>query len=113
MDYYGVATIEEAMELRECGIKLPILILGYTSPSQYLEVVENNITQTVYNIEMAEEMSKAGSICGQEAKVHIALDTGMTRIGFPADGDGISELTRFQIFQIWWLKVYLLILLCR
>ena len=47
VDYYGVATIEEAMELREYGIKLPILILGYTSPSQYVELVENNITQKV------------------------------------------------------------------
>ena len=42
VDYYGVATIEEAMELRKCGINLPILILGYTSPSQFVELVENN-----------------------------------------------------------------------
>ena len=62
VDYYGVATIEEAMELRDVGIKLPILILGYTSPSQYLTLVENDITQTVYSIKMAEEMSKAGAI---------------------------------------------------
>ena len=92
VDYYGVATIEEAMELREYGIKLPILILGYTSPSQYLKLVENNITQTVYTVEMAEEMSKVGSICGQNAKIHIALDTGMTRIGFQVDEKGILEI---------------------
>jgi len=92
VDYYGVATIEEAMELREYGIKLPILILGYTSPSQYLKLVENNITQTVYTVEMSEEMSKAGAICGKKAKIHIALDTGMTRIGFQADEKGILEI---------------------
>ena len=92
VDYYGVATIEEAMELREYGIKLPILILGYTSPSQYLKLVENNITQTVYTVEMAEEMSKSGATCGQNAKIHIALDTGMTRIGFQADEEGILEI---------------------
>lgn len=92
VDYYGVATIEEAMELRVNGIELPILILGYTSPSQYLEIVENNITQTVYTLEMAEEMSKVGATCGKNAKIHIALDTGMTRIGFQADETGILEI---------------------
>lgn len=97
VDYYGVATIEEAMELREYGIKLPILILGYTSPSQYVELVENNITQTVYNMEMAEEMSKAGVICGEKAKIHIAVDTGMTRIGFQADEAGISAIEEISV----------------
>lgn len=90
VDYYGVATIEEAMELRENGLKLPILILGYTSPSQYIDLVKNDITQTVYNLEMAEEMSKAGQVSGKEAKIHIALDTGMTRIGFNPSEEGVS-----------------------
>src|SRR5471030_2087939 len=71
VDYYGVASIEEAMELRVHGIELPILILGYTSPSQYLEIVENNITQTVYTMEMAKGLAKIGSICGKKAKIHI------------------------------------------
>lgn len=98
VDYYGVATLEEAMELREYGIEIPILILGYTSPSQYVELVENNITQTVYNIEMAKEMSKAGAICKKEAKVHIALNTGMTRIGFDADEAGVSAVEKIETF---------------
>jgi alanine racemase len=92
VDYYGVATIEEAIELREYGIKLPILILGYTSPSQYVELVENNITQTVYTLEMAKELSKSAVICGKKAKIHIALDTGMTRIGFDANETGILAI---------------------
>lgn len=99
VDYYGVATLEEALELRKSGIELPILILGYTSPSQYIEVVKNNITQTVYNTEMAKEMSKAGAICKKEAKVHIALDTGMTRIGFDANEDGIAEVQEILTFS--------------
>ena len=45
--YFGVATLEEAQELRRAGIFLPVLILGYTSPSQYGEVVDDRITQTV------------------------------------------------------------------
>ena len=96
VDYYGVATIEEAMELRVNGIKLPILILGYTSLSQYLEIVENDITQTVYTVEMAEEMSKAGALCNKKAKIHIALDTGMTRIGFKADIAGALEIQKIS-----------------
>lgn len=92
MDYYGVATIEEAIELRENGIKLPILILGYTSPKQYLELVENNITQTIYSLEMAKEISKAGAVCGKQVKIHIALDTGMTRIGFDANETGVLAI---------------------
>lgn len=92
VDYYGVATVEEAMELREYGVKLPILILGYSSPSQYLEIVENNITQTIYTMKMAEEMAKAGAICGKKAKIHIALDTGMNRIGFQVDEGGILAI---------------------
>lgn len=99
VDYYGVATLEEALELRQAGIEIPILILGYTSPSQYLEVVKNNITQTVYNTEMAKEMSKAGERCKKEAKVHIALDTGMTRIGFDANENGIAAVQEILTFS--------------
>lgn len=99
VEYYGVATIEEAMELRECGIQLPILVLGYTSPSLYLELVKNNITQTIYNIEMARELSKAAIICRKEVKVHIALDTGMTRIGFDADETGILAIQEILTFS--------------
>lgn len=92
VDYYGVATIEEAIQLREYGIKLPILILGYTSPSQYLEIVENDITQTIYNLEMAKEISRIATECGKQVKIHIALDTGMTRIGFDANETGILAI---------------------
>ncbi|WP_236897897.1 alanine racemase [Clostridium beijerinckii] len=99
VDYYGVATLEEALELRQSGIELPILILGYTSPSKYIEVVKNNITQTVYNTEMAKEMSEAGAICKKNAKVHIAIDTGMTRIGFAANEDGISAVQEILTFS--------------
>lgn len=103
VDYYGVATIEEAMELRENGLELPILILGYTSPSQYVDLVKNNITQTVYNLKMAEEMSKAGQVFGKEAKIHIALDTGMTRIGFKPDEEGmlaVKEIAEMDNLRI-------------
>lgn len=94
VDYYGVATIEEAIELRKNGIELPILILGYTSPSQYVELVKNDITQTIYSLEMAKEISRNAKICGKDAKIHIALDTGMTRIGLEPNEAGIIELQK-------------------
>lgn len=94
VDYYGVATIEEAIELRDNGIELPILILGYTSPSQYVELVKNDITQTIYSLEMAKEISRNAKICGKDAKIHIALDTGMTRIGLEPNEAGIIELQK-------------------
>ncbi len=94
VDYYGVATIEEAIELRDNGIELPILILGYTSPSQYIELVKNDITQTIYSLEMAKEISKVAKLCKKAAKIHIALDTGMTRIGLEPNEAGVIELQK-------------------
>lgn len=81
-DYFGVATIGEAVELRKAGIKLPILILGYTSPAQFEYVVEYDITQTIYNLEDGIKLDKTAERMGKVAKFHIAIDSGMTRIGF-------------------------------
>lgn len=95
VDYFGVATIEEAIELRQSGIDTPILILGYTSPKQYLDLIKYDITQTIYNLEMAENMSMCALKCKKKAKVHIALETGMNRIGFK-----ISEKSLLDIKEI-------------
>lgn len=90
--YFGVATLEEAQELRRAGIFLPVLILGYTSPSQYGEVVDDRITQTVYTMEMARAIEEAAASRNKQANIHIAVDTGMTRIGFHPDEAGINEV---------------------
>lgn len=82
VDFFCVAAIEEAIELREHGFDLPILILGYTSPSQYEEIVKYQIAQTIYDYETAEQLNVIAETMGMKAKVHIALDTGMNRIGF-------------------------------
>lgn len=82
VDYFAVAALEEAVELREAGIDTPILILGYTSMEQYPKLVAYDITQTVYNFDMAEGLSKCALKYGKKAKLHIALETGMNRIGF-------------------------------
>lgn len=81
-DYFAVAAMEEAMELRESGIKTPILILAYTSPCQYETLINNGITATVYNYEDAKMLSVTAQKLGKNAVVHIGVDTGMSRIGF-------------------------------
>lgn len=95
-DYFAVATIEEAIELREGGISLPILILGYTSPSQYPEVVAYDITQTIDSLETAQKLDQEARRQKRCAKVHVAVDTGMTRIGFQ-----VEETQADQIAVIW------------
>lgn len=82
VDYLAVATIEEAIDLRQHGIVLPILILGYTSPSQYPEVVSYDVTQTIDSLKSAQLLEQEAKHQNRRARIHIALDTGMTRIGF-------------------------------
>lgn len=94
VDYFGVATIEEAVELRKNGIGIPILILGYTSPKQYEILANYDITQTIYNLEMAEEISKCGVKLKKTIKVHIAVETGMNRIGFKVRQKSISDIEK-------------------
>lgn len=97
VDYFAVATLEEGEELRENGITLPILILGYTSPKQFEEAVRNDITVTVYHKEAAKAMNECAARLGMKAKVHVALDTGMTRIGFQIteeDADVIADICK-------------------
>lgn len=79
---FAVSNLEEAMQLREHGITLPILILGYTPADMAGVLAKNNISQAVLSEEYAAELSKNAIIGGVKVKIHIALDTGMSRIGF-------------------------------
>ncbi|MFA9396796.1 MAG: alanine racemase [Clostridiaceae bacterium] len=96
VDYFGVATIEEAIELRENGINIPILILGYTSPKQYSEIVKYDITQTIYNLEMAIKISSCAVEQKKKVKVHIALETGMNRIGFEVNQESVLDIKKIS-----------------
>lgn len=84
-DWFAVSNIEEALELRAVGIDKPILTLGYTAPLQLAEAIGHNITLTLCDMESAEEISAAAARLGKNAEVHIKADTGMGRIGFPAE----------------------------
>ena len=80
-DYLAVSCLDEAMELRDGGITLPILILGHT-PCEYTRMlIENDITQTITCLAKAQEFSAEAVRLGRELRVHIALDTGMSRLG--------------------------------
>ncbi len=78
---FAVATVEEAIELREAGITKPILILGFAFPDDYDTIVRNDIRPAVFKLSMAEQLDEAARRAGVTAPVHLAVDTGMTRIG--------------------------------
>ncbi|MEE0954188.1 MAG: alanine racemase [Eubacterium sp.] len=94
VDFFAVATAEEGIQLRDCGIKNPILILGYTSPSQYEEIICHQIRPAVYSLEDAEKFQAAAEKLGVKAPLHIALDTGMTRIGFDILEESADRIAR-------------------
>ena len=94
VDYFATATIEEAIELRENSISAPILILGYVSPSQYGDLVEYNITQTIDSYAQALALEKEAARRNRKAKVHLAVDTGMTRIGFQVTENDADEAAK-------------------
>lgn len=103
VDYFGVATIEEAVELRKSGLQLPILILGYTLKEQYKNVVSYGITQTIYSYQAACALNEEAQKQQKKAVVHIALDTGMTRIGFQTEEESIGEIQKIK--ELPWLEV--------
>lgn len=82
VDRLAVSMLDEAIQLRKNGIGVPILILGYTDPSRADDVIINEVTQTVFSHELAQALSKAAVKHGKSIKVHIKIDTGMTRVGF-------------------------------
>jgi alanine racemase len=92
----AVATLDEAIRLRNSGITTPILILGYTYPQRADEVVQYDITQTIFSYDSAKSMSDAAAKLNRNAKIHIKVDTGMTRIGFQPDRHGILEVQQIS-----------------
>ncbi len=81
-EYLGVACLSEALELRAGGIEAPILILGHTPPCHTEELIKNNITQTVSCLAKAKEYQTEAQKAGGILKVHLKIDTGMSRLGF-------------------------------
>lgn len=106
---YATATAEEAFELRDNGVKKPILILGYTFPYAYERMLSENIRPTVFRLDMAKELSDCGEnllekgVISEVPAVHIAVDTGMSRIGITPDDKGtefIKEVMKLKGISI-------------
>ena len=94
VDFYAVATMEEAMQLREAGIKKPVLILGYVHPSYAETAAMNDIRLTVFDVQTARQLAEKAKECKEKVCVHIKIDTGMSRIGFAPCEDSIPEIRK-------------------
>lgn len=90
VDAYGIAIIEEGIELRLAGFEKPILILGFTPHQQYEDLLKYDISQTVFQYDMAKRLSDIAVSLGKQVKIHIKIDTGMTRIGFKDTDESIQ-----------------------
>ena len=89
--YLAVSNLDEAREIRKAGVKLPILILGYTPPENTALLMENSVTQAVVSEEAARAYSAAAAAAGGTLKIHVKADTGMSRLGFLCDDEHFDD----------------------
>ena len=92
-DFFAVSNVEEAIELRRLNITKPVLILGYTPCDYAGELAKHDISQCVYSLDYAKELSSEAIKSGVNIKIHIKLDTGMSRIGFDCRDDDPPEIS--------------------
>lgn len=92
IDFLSVATLDEAIQLREHGVTIPILILGSTGMENFEEAVMNDIRVTVYQNANIDKLSAAAHKLGKKAQIHIKLDTGMSRIGFAPNEESLLAI---------------------
>lgn len=99
VDAFGIAILEEGIELRRAGITQPILILGYTPKEQFKELIKNDITPTIFQYSLAKELSKEALKQNKTANIHIKLDTGMSRIGYSDKIESIQEIKKIASLE--------------
>lgn len=102
-DRFAVATLSEAIQLRTAFADTEIMVLGYTPNEFASDIIKNNIIQTIYTIEQAQEYSKVAISLKKQAKVHIKLDTGMSRLGMVFSDetiDSILEMSKLEGLDI-------------
>ena len=95
--FFGVSSISEALELRQAGIRTPILILGHTPSAAFSQAIEHEIRPAIFSLDGAKALSYEAQKLGKSARFHFAVDTGMSRIGFPfseASADACAEAAR-------------------
>ena len=92
VDYFALATMDEAVQLRQAGIRTPLLILGPVQPADYDRAAKYDVALTVSSLQEAGAISACGVSCGKKITVHMALDTGMSRIGFPCTEEAARQI---------------------
>lgn len=98
-DFFAVATAREGVELRENGIEKPILVLSYCAPAEYDLLLRYGITPTISSASDARILNGKAVGLGINCKIHVAVDTGMSRIGFCDDESGITQIKEIAKMQ--------------
>ena len=106
---YAVATLDEAILLKDACLKKPVLVLGCIFPDQWDTMIRNEVRMTVYSYEMAKEVSELAEAMGCKVYVHIKLDTGMARLGFQfthfyKSDEADKTFTNEQLDKYLWMK---------
>lgn len=96
IDSYAVAIVEEGIALRQEGFTKPILLLGYTHHSQYGKLIDYNLIPAIFSYEMAKPLSDLAVELEKTVKIHIKLDTGMSRIGFDDSDKSVEEIVKIS-----------------
>jgi len=91
VQYFGVANLTEALAIRDLGIALPILIFGHLGPHEVARALEWDLTVSVSDLAYGGWVQEEASRIGVNAKVHVKIDTGMGRFGFPA-ADAVADI---------------------
>lgn len=92
----AVSMLDEAIQLRNHGIDVPILVLSYTDPRRAEEIIRHEITQAVFSHDLAGALSDAAVKLGKNVKIHIKIDTGMTRVGFMPGYSAVKDVVQIS-----------------
>lgn len=99
IDFFAVASLDEAMEIHRAGIRKPVLILGYTPPEYMKEVIRYNFHHMIFDISSAQHLNRAARQMNRAANVHIKIDTGMGRLGvFPEEAPAFIQKIKSMPF---------------
>ena len=96
VDYFGVAFLNEAIELREKGIKKPILILGWTPTEDFARALEYDFTLTIFDKDEAKLLNFMAEHKKRKITIHIKLDTGLSRLGFALHKQTLKDIAEIM-----------------
>jgi len=102
VEWFGVALVEEGVELRQAGVTQPILVLGGVWPEQLDSLLRFELTPAIFSLETARQLDARAAELGRTCRYHLKVDTGMGRLGFlpdalPAVLDELRQLPRLSM----------------